>query len=97
MGWAICSSAAYSLKTLDDTPKSKWVVARSEKAAPSIAFMVDKLSELITLTENEMTKAETGEESFIYAHAAHKANVLQLIDLVMLLATLENQRRQSER
>ncbi len=72
------------------TPKSKWVVARSEKAASSIAFTVDKLSELVTLGENEMTRAETGTESCIYAHAAHKANILQLIDLEMLLAALEN-------
>lgn len=71
------------------TPKSKWVVAHSEKAASSIAFTVDKLSELVTLAENEITKAKTGGESFIYAHAAHKGNVLQLIDLEKLLAALE--------
>lgn len=70
-------------------PKSKFVVARWSKSAPSIAFTVDKLSELVTLSKDEITPVENGERDYMFGSAVYKANTLQLIDLKKLAASLE--------
>ncbi len=70
-------------------PKSKCVIARSSGSNTSIAFTVDKLSELITLSKEEIRNAGKDKSPYIFGEAAYRSNTLQLIDLEKISAFLE--------
>ena len=70
-------------------PKSKWIIARSTNSPNPVAFTVDKLSEMITLTNSDIKKTEPGKSAFIFGSATHKSADLHLLDLEKLSDSLE--------
>ncbi len=76
-------------KSSNLSPKSKFVIVRSHNSDASVAFTIDKLSELITLSNEEIENVEDEKSPHIFGKAAYKSNTLQLIDLVKLFASLE--------
>ncbi|MGI8638527.1 MAG: chemotaxis protein CheW [Pyrinomonadaceae bacterium] len=71
------------------SPKSKFVIVRSQNSGASIAFTIHKLSELVTLSNEEIQTVKDEKSPHIFGKAAYKSNTLQLIDLVKLFASLE--------
>lgn len=71
------------------SPKAKFVVVRSQNSDALTAFSVDKLSEFVTLTSDEIQFVKNDKSPHIHGTAVYQANPLQIIDLVKLLASLE--------
>ena len=69
-------------------PKSKFIVARSGASAAVIAFAVDKLSEIVSLSAGEINPASDESAPYIFGKAVYKSNALQLIDAKNLFDSL---------
>jgi purine-binding chemotaxis protein CheW len=78
----------WNKKPSQNPAKSKLIVLRGQSPNSSIALTVDKLSEIITLSLDEI---QFPEESipFVFGKASHKSNPLSLIDTEKLLSSLE--------
>lgn len=71
--------------------KTRLIVLHSSKNDTSIAFVVDKLNEIVTLSGNEINfSAADFEDSFptFFGKAAFKSNTLFLLDVTNILSTL---------
>ncbi len=66
--------------------KTKFIVLRSQNGAPSVAFTVDKLSEIVTLPNDEIQIIKD-DQSF-FGKAMHKSNILHLVDTEKLFSSL---------
>ena len=77
------------------SPKTKFIVLRPANGDTSVAFTVDKLSEIVTLP-NEKIQFIKNDKSF-FAKAMHKSNVLHLIDTEKLASSLKFDNRNSRR
>lgn len=65
--------------------KTKFIVLRSLNGDASIAFTVDKLSEIVNLPNEEIQLIKDDHQSF-YGKAMHKSNILHLINTEKLLS-----------
>jgi len=70
-------------KTSQPSSKTKFIVLRSPNGDSSVAFTVDKLSEIVTLP-SEKIQLIKDDKSF-FAKAMHKSNIVYLIDTEKLL------------
>ncbi len=70
-------------------PKAKFVIVRSPNSDALTAFSVDKLSEFVTLTNDEIQTVKNDKSPHIFGKAAYKSNSLQLMDLAKLFTTVE--------
>jgi purine-binding chemotaxis protein CheW len=70
--------------------KPKLIVLRGNNASASIAFTVDRLSEIITLPDDEIELCEEN-PLYIFGKASHQSNVLNLLDTEKLVSSLELQ------
>lgn len=68
--------------------KRKLIVLRGQNSNSSVAFTVDKLSEIITLADDKIQFCKET-SSHIFGQAAHNSNVLNLIDTKKLVLSLE--------
>lgn len=68
------------------SPKPKLVVLRSENTESSIAFTIDKFSELVTLPDENIQPADKKSLPFISGKTKHKSNVINLIDAEKILS-----------
>lgn len=68
------------------SPKTKFIVLRSQSDDSSVAFMVDRLSEIVTLPNDEIQFIKD-DQSF-YGKAIHKSNILHLVDTEKLFSSL---------
>jgi purine-binding chemotaxis protein CheW len=78
--------------------KTKLIVLNSAKDDTKIAFVIDRLSEIVTLAPQDIKfSAADFEHSFptLYGKAAHKSNVLLLFDAENLLSSLSLSELQS--
>ncbi|MDQ3180590.1 MAG: chemotaxis protein CheW [Acidobacteriota bacterium] len=75
-------------KTSPVSSKTKFIVLRSPNDVSSIAFTVDKLSEVVTLPNEKIQFIEDDKTPFFYAKAIHKTNTLNLINVENLLKVL---------
>lgn len=71
-------------KTSPSSSKTKFIVLRSQNGVASIAFTVDKLSEIVTLPNEEIQIIK--DDRSLYGKAMHKSNILHLIDTEKLLS-----------
>ena len=79
-------------KTTDAPPKTKLLVLRSKKDNQTAAFIVDKLSEMVTLTPAEIEFSAADFESAFptfFGRAAHKSQTVFLLDSENLFSSLE--------
>lgn len=70
------------------TGKTKFVVLQSKDFSTIIAFTVDRLSEMVALPPEQIEFCQENVAPHIFGKAAHKANVLHLIDAERLLSSL---------
>jgi purine-binding chemotaxis protein CheW len=78
-------------KNTQNPPKTRLIVFRSNKSDTSIAFVVDKLNEIVTLQAKEINfSAADFEDSFptISGKADFKSTTLFLLDIDNILSTL---------
>lgn len=68
------------------SPKSKLVVVRSENDDSRIAFQIDKFSELVTFSDEDIHPANDQTPAYISGKTIHKSNVINLIDAEKLLS-----------
>ncbi len=76
-------------KNSNFSPKAKFVVVRSPNSDALTAFSVDKLSEFVTLNNNEIQTVKNHKTPHIFGTAVYQSNPLQLIDSAKLVASLE--------
>jgi len=69
-------------------PKSKFIVLRPENSLASIAFAVDALSEIVTVSDAEINLATDELSPCVYGTTVYKSNVLRFIDVKNLLTSL---------
>ena len=77
--------------TTPNPPKTRLIVFRSNKNDTSIAFVVDKLNEIVTLSAKEINfSAADFEDSFptSFGKANFKSSTLFLLDIENILSTL---------
>jgi purine-binding chemotaxis protein CheW len=67
--------------------KPKLIVLRGQNSNSSIAFTADRLSEIITLSEDKIHFCEE-ETSHIFGKSFHKSNVLNFVDTDKLALSL---------
>ena len=72
-------------KSLNASPKSKLVIMKPKNSVSSIAFPVDRLSEIITLTKEEIQPAE---DFCFFGKAVHKTDSVNLLDTEKLFSSL---------
>jgi len=65
--------------------KSKLIVLKPKNSASSIAFPVDRLSEVITLTQKDI---QTSEDFCFFGKAIHAATTVNLLDTEKLFSSL---------
>ncbi len=70
------------------SPKSKLVVLHSPDSAPSVAFTVARLGEIINLRNEEIHFDEDEKSPYISGKAVHLANHINLIDAEKILSSL---------
>lgn len=70
------------------SPKSKLVVLHSPNSAPSVAFTVARLGEIINLRSDEIRFNEDEKSPYISGKAVHLANHLNLINAEKILSSL---------
>lgn len=78
-------------KESDAPVKNKFIVLRSEKTSTAIAFIVDRLSEIVALApENIKFSAADYENAFptLFGKAESRSNTLLLLDTEKLLSSL---------
>ena len=68
------------------SPKTKFIVLNSQSDDSSVAFMVDRLSEIVTLPNDEIQF--TKDDNSFYGKAIHKSNILHLVDTEKLFSSL---------
>lgn len=68
--------------------KSKLIVLRPEAAGSPIAFAIDKLSEVVTLSEQNIHPISDQNSPCVYGKVLHKSNTLNLLDINNLLSSL---------
>jgi purine-binding chemotaxis protein CheW len=68
-----------------DSAKSKLIVLKSKHSASSVAFPVDRLSEIITLTPEDIQPAE---DLRFFGSAVHKTASVNLLDTEKLFSML---------
>ena len=78
-------------KTSPSSSKTKFIVLRSPNGNSSVAFTVDKLSEIVTLPNDEIQSIN--DDKSLYGKAIHKSNILHLIDTEKLISSLNCQNR----
>lgn len=71
-------------KNSPSSSKTKFIVLRSLNGETSIAFTVDKLSEIVTLPNEEIQIIK--DDQSLYGKAMHKSNIIHLIDTEKLLS-----------
>lgn len=71
------------------SPKGKFVVVRSQNFDALTAFSVDKLSEFVTLTNDEIQTVNNEKSPLIFGKAAYNSNSLNLLDLAKLFVSLK--------
>ena len=72
-------------KSLNASPKSKLVIMKPKNSGSSIAFPVDRLSEIITLTKEDIQPAE---DFCFFGKAFHKTDSVNLLDTEKLFSSL---------
>ncbi len=77
-------------KTSPVSSKIKFIVLRSPDRISSIAFTVDKLSEVVTLPNEKIQYITDDISTFVYAKATHKTNTLNLIDVENLVKMINS-------
>jgi Chemotaxis signal transduction protein len=85
-------------KDSDPPAKNKFIVLRSKKNDASIAFVVDRLSEIVSLAPRDIKfSAADYENSFptLFGKAESRAGTLMLLDAEKLLASLNLNENQS--
>jgi len=75
-------------QNLASPPKSKLIVLRSPNSPSNIAFTVDKLSEIISLRNEEIEFNKDEKSPYIFGNAVHQSNKLTLINTEKLLSSL---------
>lgn len=70
---------------LNDFPKPKLIVLRSENSESRIAFKIDKFSEIVTLPDESIQLVNKNDLPYVYGKTVHKSNDLNLIDAEKLL------------
>lgn len=68
------------------SPKSKLVVLRSDSGGSLIAFTIDKISEIVTLPDENIQPVNENAFPYIYGTTTHKSSTLNLIDAEKLLS-----------
>ena len=74
-------------KTLPVSSKTKFIVLRSQDSDSSVAFTVDKLSEIVNLPNDDIQFIK--DDKSLYGKAIHKSNILHLIDTEKLISSLK--------
>jgi purine-binding chemotaxis protein CheW len=74
--------------TTQPSPKTKQIVLKPEIFDSSVAFLVDKVSEIITLTNEAIKPAAGNLPPYFFGAAAHKSGSVYLLDTKMLFSTL---------
>jgi purine-binding chemotaxis protein CheW len=77
----------WNLKT-EDSPKSKFIVLRSENAASFIAFKVDKLREIVTLSDDQIDSVTDENLPYLSGKATHKSNEIHILNIEEILSSL---------
>ncbi|MCY7345862.1 MAG: chemotaxis protein CheW [Pyrinomonadaceae bacterium] len=71
------------------TPKTKFIVLRSQIFESGAAFPADKISEIVTISSAEIQCGADKDSPHIYGQVAFKSQTLNLIDTEKLLASLK--------
>jgi len=69
-------------------PKSKFIVLSSQFFEFGAAFSVDRISEIVTLAEEEIQINAEEKSPYIFGKAAYKNQIINFIDTETLLASL---------
>lgn len=69
-------------------PKQKFIVLRSQIFDSGVAFAADKLSELVSLPDEQIQFGEDKNSAYIFGKAVHESKTLRLIDTEKLLSAL---------
>ena len=72
-------------KSLPVSPKSKFIILKPKNSGSSIAFLVDRLSEIITLTKEDIKPAE---DFCFFGKAIYKTDSVNLLDTEKLFSSL---------
>ena len=83
-------SRFWKRQTFGRALKPKLIVLRGQNSNALIAFTVDKLSEIITLPDDEIEICQPN-PFHVFGKASHQSNVLNLLDTEKLVASLELQ------
>ena len=70
---------------VSNSSKSKLIVLKTKNSASTVAFPVDRLSEIVTLTINDVQPAE---DARFFGKAVYKAAFVNLLDTEKLFSTL---------
>ncbi len=76
-------------KKTNDSPKSKLIVLRPVDSFTYIAFKVDKLREIVTLSDEEIEFVENKNMPYLAGTVEHKTNSVNLINIEEVFASLK--------
>lgn len=71
------------------TPKTKFIVLRSQIFESGAAFPADKINEIVTISSAEIQCGANKHSPHIYGQVAFKSQTLHLLDTEKLLASLK--------
>jgi len=76
-------------KILKPAPKPKFIILRSSACESGVAFTADRISEIVSVPDEEINFNDAAESLPVFARAVHKSQTLNLIDTEKLLASLK--------
>ena len=82
-------SALLGKKNLIPTPKSKFIILRSQIFEFGVALIVERISEIVAFPDKEIQSSMNEKTPHIFGKAVHKSQTLNLINTEKLLASLK--------
>jgi purine-binding chemotaxis protein CheW len=70
------------------SPKTKFIVLKSQKFPSSVAIAADRLSEIVVLKNEEIHLVENEKTPYLLGRTMYKSNALDLLNVDNLLASL---------
>ena len=74
--------------TPSDSPKSKLIVLRSETSDSFIAFKVDKLREIVTISDKDIEDIDTNDIPHLTGKVTFNSNNIHIIDIENTLSSI---------
>ncbi len=70
------------------SPKTKFIILKSQKFPSSVALAADRLSEIVVLKNEEIHPLENAKTPYLLGRTMYKSNALDLLNVDNLLASL---------